>query len=90
MMKAYLPGMGSMTNENDWPNVGVWMFEGETAVSVCSQCKGKYYIEPTNYCPNCGARMFNQKTAAFYYNDAYKAILDRVEETTEGASENED
>lgn len=86
MMKVYIPGMGVTVDENEGPNIGVWMFYGGTAVSHCSQCGGKYYNEPTKYCPNCGALMFNRDAAVEHFGKAYKAILDGLETSAEGGA----
>jgi len=46
------------------PKTGKWIITGKFADTIhakCSECKGcqifYYGKQPTNYCPNCGARM---------------------------------
>lgn len=41
------------------PKTGHWMHDGSHWENrfICSECGYKLFDEPTNYCPNCGARM---------------------------------
>ena len=41
------------------PKTGHWSHDGSHWKNrfICSECGYKLFDEPTNYCPNCGARM---------------------------------
>lgn len=55
-----VPGLNNNEKINRDDHFAVWMFDddGVTIFGKCSFC-GKWNI-PTNYCPYCGAYMFNQ------------------------------
>lgn len=38
---------------------GVWMLDEHDILCKCSCCGG-VFVNPTNYCPDCGALMLNQ------------------------------
>ena len=42
------------------PKTGHWSHDGSHWKNrfICSGCGYKLFDEPTNYCPNCGAKMF--------------------------------
>ena len=41
------------------PKAGHWSHDGSHWKNrfICSECGYKLFDEPTNYCPNCGAKM---------------------------------
>ena len=41
------------------PETGHWTHDGSRWKNrfICSECGYKLFDEPTNYCPNCGAKM---------------------------------
>ena len=41
------------------PKTGHWTHDGSHWKNrfICSECNYKLFDEPTNYCPNCGAKM---------------------------------
>ena len=42
---------------------GHWSHDGSHWKNrfICSECGYKLFDEPTNYCPNCGCRMFESQ-----------------------------
>ena len=53
--KSYLAGM----EHKQEPKTGHWSHDGSHWKNrfICSECGYKLFDEPTNYCPNCGAKM---------------------------------
>lgn len=45
--------------ENSKAKAGKWSHDGSKWANryICSECGYKLFDEPTNYCPNCGAKM---------------------------------
>lgn len=48
-----------MSSVNTQSKTGQWSHDGSHWKNrfICSECGYKLFDEPTNYCPNCGARM---------------------------------
>ena len=51
--------LSSLPSVNPQAKTGHWSHDGSHWKNrfICSECGYKLFDEPTNYCPNCGARM---------------------------------
>lgn len=56
MIVNYIEKMEPVTPQ---PKMGHWSHDGSHWKNrfICSECNYKLFDEPTNYCPNCGAKM---------------------------------
>lgn len=54
-----IPGFKNECNLSRSAVYGVWMLDERDILCRCSFCEG-VFVNPTNYCPDCGALMLNQ------------------------------
>jgi len=57
--KQFKAMIQSMTSVTPQPKMGRWIYKG---YYECSECGKSTYIDKSNYCPNCGAKMEANKS----------------------------
>ena len=74
-----IPGITAKSEPEQRHEWGLWTFENERVFyPACSACGGWHIGRPTNYCPNCGALMYNQYDADKQYEKVLREVSENV------------
>lgn len=73
-----IPGFKNNAKVNNRDCFGIWLFNDGGLCAICSHC-GKYTMNVSAFCPNCGALIVNEVAAINFQKESFDKITTEEE-----------